>query len=291
MPDYKICPFSNNDLLTNRLLPKSNKIDDFFSSRFPQKKYIYTSTGREAIYLALESYKLQANDVVTIITTTDNYYISGCVTNEIEKFCKWSRVIEQNTKLLFVNHEFGYPYEELLELKKYQLPIIEDCAHSFFSSDKKNIIGTVGDYVIYSFPKIFPIQIGGLLVNNANNELLKKSVLGESECKYIKNVLSYYIQSKDEIIDKRLHNYLYLSTKFKELGFTERFELTDDIVPGVFMFQKGSHKIELPEFKKYFYAHGIQCSVFYGEESFFLPVHQALNEDDLDYFIEVMKSF
>jgi hypothetical protein len=136
LPDYKICPFSNADLIRNRSLPISNEIDDYFSSRFSNKKYTYTLNGREAINLALNHYKLQPDDIVSIFTTSGNLYISSCVTKEIEKFCKWSRVLEKNTKVLFVNHEFGYPYKHLIELKQYNLPIIEDCAHSFFQLTK-----------------------------------------------------------------------------------------------------------------------------------------------------------
>jgi len=43
--------------------------------------------------------------------------------------------------------------------------------------------------------------------------------------------------------------------------------------------------------KTYLWAHGIQCSVFYGEESFFIPAHQALSEGDILYFKEVIQSF
>ena len=74
------------------------------------------------------------------------------------------------TKVIFVNHEFGYPYHDLIRLKDYKLPIIEDCAGSFFSSDKDGSIGEVGDFVIYSFPKMFPLQVGGLLVSKHNIE-------------------------------------------------------------------------------------------------------------------------
>ena len=37
--------------------------------------------------------------------------------------------------------------------------------------------------------------------------------------------------------------------------------------------------------------HGIQSSVFYGEQAYFIPCHQHLSTDDLDYFIAVIKSF
>ncbi len=48
---------------------------------------------------------LPPDDVVTILTTSGNFYISSCVTAEIEKFCKWDREITDQTKVIFVNHK------------------------------------------------------------------------------------------------------------------------------------------------------------------------------------------
>jgi hypothetical protein len=189
-----------------------------------------------------------------------------------------------------VNHEFGYPFKDLERLKKLGLPIIEDCAGSFFSIDEKNTIGNVGDFVIYSFPKMFPIQIGGLLISNQPT-VLEDNFLDDETRQYIKNVLSYYIRSKDTIIQKRIANYKKIRSSLKEIGFQERFELKKGIVPGVFMFHKGGQNIDLLGLKEYMWAHGVQCSILYQEESFFMPCHQRLNDNDMIYFKVVISSF
>lgn len=291
LPCYRIGPFQTRDLAINHNLTDSDFINDYFNERFKNREYLYTENGRKAINIALSHYNLQEDDVVSILTTSGNFYISGCVTNEIEKFCKWSREIEPSTKVIFVNHEFGHPYVDLRKLKKYGLPIIEDCAGSFFSHDNNNNTGQIGDFVIYSFPKMFPLQIGGLLVSNVQNGNNYNYKIDNESLRYIKNVLSHYIDNKDNIIQSRIYNYNFLKSKFETLELTERFQLKQGTVPGVFMFKTDKLNIDLPGLKKYFYAHGIQCSVFYGEEAFFIPVHQALSEQDLEYFYEVMKSF
>jgi hypothetical protein len=193
--------------------------------------------------------------------------------------------------VIFVNHEFGYPNLNLRKLKEYKLPIIEDCAGSFFSQDKDKDVGEIGDFVIYSFPKMFPLQIGGLLLSNFPNRLEKGHQICQEKLRYIKNVLSHHIKSKENIIRDRISNYNFMLSQFKSLGFKERFQLDNGTIPGVFMFRTNGHNINLSELKKYFYAHGVQCSVFYGEESFFLPEHQALKEQDMIYFYTVIKSF
>lgn len=291
LPSYRIGPFQTSDIAFNHMLPVDHSIDIYFNERFPLRNYYYTINGRSAINRALAYYTLEKNDVVTILTTTGNFYVSSCVTNEIEKYCKWSRSIEKNTKVIFVIHEFGYPFAELKKLRKYNVPIIEDCASSFFSTDENATIGKIGDFVIYSFPKMFPIQIGGLLVCNQDVKFTNTKLVDDQISHYIKNVLSCYISRKDQIIHKRIQNYNRIKTLFGSLGFEERFKLEDGIVPCVFMFRKNNLNIDLPKLKEYMYAHGIQCSVFYGEESFFIPTHQRLNEIDIEYFGEVVKSF
>jgi len=291
LPTYRIGPFQTKDLTENHLLPENNLIDEYFHNRFRDSYYSITYNGRAAINMALRSLSLQREDVVTILTTSGNFYISSCVTAEIEKFCRWSRELLPETKAIFVNHEFGYPYRDLARLKEKNLPIIEDCAGSFFSHDKDNTIGRTGDFVIYSFPKMFPIQIGGLLVSRHEIEAPFDGRMDTNLQQYIKNVLSEAIKQKEQIIARRATNYLKLRDSFGQLGLHERFEFEDGVVPGVFMFTTDNADIDLAELKKHFWAHGIQSSVFYGERAFFIPVHQSLTPSDLDYFFEVMRAF
>jgi Txe/YoeB family toxin of Txe-Axe toxin-antitoxin module len=290
LPCYRIGPFVTKDVAANAALPVRNDIDDYFNNRFAGSSITYTENGRKAIQLALAYYNLAAGDVVTILTTSGNFYISGCVTKEIEQVCRWSRRIEIETKLVFINHEFGYPYADLQSIKDLGFPIIEDCANTFYSQDAKHTIGTVGDFVIYSFPKIFPIQIGGILRCNIRG-YEPAYQLDEDLQQYIKNVLSHQLTLEVENCSKRLHNHHYLAKTFEPFGCKPRFEPLAGTVPGVFMFSINDDLLDLGKLKNHFYAHGIQCSVFYGERSFFIPCHQALQEADLDYFTAVMKAF
>lgn len=291
LPAYRIGPFCTRDLSLNHILPDDDLIENYFSERFGYDNYLYTYNGRQAINIALGQFDLKPDDIVTILTTSGNYYISSCVTIEIERYCKWSREIGPATKVLFVNHEFGYPYPEMKHLRGLNLPVIEDCAGSFFSSDKEDTIGKIGDFVIYSFPKMFPIQVGGVLVARNKTGAIQVADQHPGIVRYVKNVLSKYIKEKDSIIRQRIANYMTLRSMFDTLDLPERFVLAPGNVPGVFMFKTGNYKIDLPMLKKHFWEHGIQSSVFYGEEAYFIPVHQGLTAHDLDYFYEVMKAF
>jgi hypothetical protein len=143
---------------------------------------------------------------------------------------------------------------------------------------------------VFSVPKMFPVQVGGLLICNRQEYKMHPDLERPLET-YIKNVMSNYIFEKETIQSQRIHSYKYLQNNFLSLGFEPRFELLDGVIPGVFMFRCNDQRVDLGLLKEHFYAHGIQCSVFYGEESFFVPCHQALKTEDLDYFIAVVKSF
>lgn len=291
LPAYRISPFTTEYISINNKLPDDNYALEYFDDRFRGNKYYLTYNGRRALFLALSAYNLKKEDVVTILTTTGNYYISGCVTGVIEKFCRWSRKIEKKTKIIVVNHEFGFPFEGLVEIKKLGIPVIEDCAHSFFSADTKNYIGKVGDYVVFSFPKMFPVQFGGLLLSNVEHSDVRDEMVHQGLSKYLINVLSFHLKRRDEIIRKRLENYHSLSSLLSKLNLLERFKVKKGVVPGVFMFRTGDYEFETQKLKDHYYCHGIQNSVFYGEKSFFIPVHQGLKEEDLLYFFEVTRLF
>ena len=291
LPSYRIGPFKTDDVGINSKMPNNVFAVDYFNNRFGEGKWQYTYNGREAIQLALEHYKLQPNDLVTILTTSQNFYISSCVTKKIESFCKWNREIVPETKLIFVNHEFGFPYPEMEKLVATGLPIIEDCCTTFFSQDESEKLGQYSDFSVFSFPKFLPLQIGGLLVNNANHDVNPSTELHKNEKEHIQNVLSHYLKNETSILETRAKNWEYAVAKFSKLGFTPRFEKAAKTVPSALVLNNNGKIEDLNQLKSFLYDHGIQNSVFYGEDAFFIPVHQSLSNEDFDYFYEVIKFF
>lgn len=288
VPRHTISPFDKSYVEINRSLSINYSVEaeNYFESRFGF--YTLMQGGRSAMNKAFQYYNLKPEDTVSILTTSENFYISGCVTKEIEKWCKWSRKIESSTKLIFVNHEFGYPYENISELKKYGLPIIEDCAHSFYSTDIKGEIGTIGDFVIYSLPKAFPIQMGGVLVNNLG--LTVESDLDANLKKYVLKVIGSQIGLIDSNIMRRLDNHKYLAAKLSQIDCSPLFANTSGVVPGVYLFKTPSN-LDVVAMKVYLQSNGIESSIFYGKKAYFIPVHQNLTQTDMDYFVSLIKSF
>lgn len=291
LPAYRLCPFKTDYIALNAALPNDDFAVDYLDKRFGKGNWKYTYNGREAIKFALETYNLEPTDLVTIITTSQNFYISSCVTKTIERFCRWNRELLPETKLVLVNHEFGFVHLQMEALAATGLPIIEDCCTTFFSQDHQNKIGRYGDFSMYSFTKFFPIQIGGILVSNGGVQNTGKSVLGSAETQYIQNVVSNELKKEKAELKKRNRNYHYLLKSMSSLGFTERFDNTPLIGPYVLVLNNNGIISDLNAFKLFLIENGIQSSVFYGEDAFFIPCHQNLSFADIDFITYLIAHF
>lgn len=284
-PSYRISPFTTSCISLNSRLPDSDRCNEHLDEKCPGYYRRYLLKARHGITLALENLALQADDLVTILTTTGNFYVSGCVTAAIEKVCTWNREINDRTKAIVVVHEFGKVYEGLDNLCALGKPIIEDYAHSYNS---KNASQRRGDFIVYSFPKFYPVQFGGILFSK--HEVGVDSSLTEMQERYIKNAVSEYSQNIETIRARRRENYSFLANAFSSRSAVPRFEFKDNETPSVFMF-RAPDRVDLVRLKAFMQRHGVECSVFYGEQTFFLPVHDGLRELDLEYFVYLYDVF
>lgn len=251
--------------------------------------WCYTERGRSAIHQALSCFSIKSDDVVTILTTSGNYYISSCVTNEIERFCRWSRNIESNTRIIFINHEFGYPFKHPESLLKYKLPIIEDCAYGFFTEDPDDAMGKIGDFVIYSLSKAFSVKYGGIL--KCNNERFRiKNTISSIQASELETHLSFQIKDIEGIKAARLRNYNLFFSNLTPLGIEPFFKLVDGVIPGVILF-KWRNNINYAALKTYMQEYGVESTVFYGKPAFYLPIHQNLDEGDINTICEMIRNF
>lgn len=294
LPLYRISPFTTSAIGRNNSIKEefSNVAKDYFNNRFGIGNWLLTSNGREAISLALKTMDINSSMNISIVTPSQNSYISSCVTSTIELFCTWD--INKIGDIILVNHEFGYLKDDIVELSNLGLPLIEDCCTTFFSQDEKQMIGLYGNYSVYSFPKFFSIQIGGLLVGK--NIIYDKKIVGDvqitaDEQEYILRVVGFELSQQSEILSRRKAIFDYSTSKFMELGFTLRFPNKLGTVPSVLLLNNNSIIKDLSHHKEYLHKLGIQNSVFYGEDAFYIPCHQNITETDVDYFRFVTENF
>ena len=295
VPTYRIGTFVTQSITRNNLLDNSyseNAIG-YFNTRFGQNNWLIAKNGREAMAIAMHSLALPKDAITTILTPSNNFYISGCVTSTIQNYTSWNREKSSLTAAYFVNHEFGYLYPEMEQLVAEGLPVIEDCCTTFFSQDEAQKIGLYGNYSIFSFPKFFSIQIGGLLVGKGvalDFDLAKKVSLTDVEKSHILKVVGFELSQKEELLRKRKEVFEYASKRFEKLGFSLRFPNREGVVPSVLLLNNNGIIKDLNSYRKLFDRHGIQNSIFYGEDAFFMPCHHYLSLIDIDYFLHIIQS-
>ena len=279
-PHIQISPFLYTDL--DRLNENGDeKIAERRLLEHLGRSYSLTSSGRHALALVLAEMNLGSEDMVTILTTSGNSYVSGCVTHTIGRRCRWSMKIEPSTRLIVVIHEWGNPYPRMEELLKTGIPVVEDCAYAFASTDNGQQVGRKGKYAIFSLPKFFSINFGGIVCGLGHHV-----DMSSGHRRAIVNSVGSQLPQLASIRETRIVAWRYLASRFGDLGCEPALLPEPGAVPGVFMFRP--HADVVPEeIKRAYQMHGIEASVFYPWHAVYVPCHQNLTPGALDYIVAV----
>jgi dTDP-4-amino-4,6-dideoxygalactose transaminase len=175
------------------------------------------------------------------------------------------------------------------ELRSLGIPILEDCAYAVGSRLEGADVGRYGDFAIYSLPKFYPVEKGGLLVSR---ESLRDALLDTDSAVPEGYLLSATDQSEllrnvsfqPDVVRHwckvRRDNWTTFSRRLAALGVEPYFELDEKSVPGVFV-GKLPNWINGALLKDRFVNSGIEATEYYGHGGFYFPVHQFLSEDQI----------
>ena len=284
-PKISLCPFS---FISRREFHQINKSGlDLIGDLLSGQKWSFVESGKYAISIILNELSLDKDDEIWIITSTGNRYVSKCVTDEIAKICNWSMKKSDKTKAIYIIHEFGRDSRELVnEFAGLGIPIIEDAAYGLLTALMANWTFGQADYSIFSFPKAFEMQAGGILIGGRNHKEEIDSSLIQSVARSATN----WVVDYNDISLVRQNNHKSLSQRIVELGLSPSYTFNSKEVPGVFMFDV-PETINLNEMKIFFNSHGCESTVFYGRYAYMVPVHQNIGSEQIDYFIDLLSSF
>ena len=138
--------------------------------------------------------------------------------------------ITKNTKLIIIQHSFWktWPIEETIELaKKYNIPVLEDCAHSLWSIYKWKKHWTFWDFALFSTWRdkvISSVNWWILLINNSKylwkiQEVKDKMILPNRflVIKNLKYNIIWYLSYKTYDFFSLWKVIMFLSRKFKAI--------------------------------------------------------------------------
>jgi len=176
----------------------------------------YTTNAKAAIHAICRRYQLGRHDEVFIATTTDTPYVSTCVSATLFNYAKISRELSDQTRMIYVIHEFGVIHRSIDELQtlasQRKIPLIEDCAHSPMSHISSKTAGNWGDHCIYSLSKHFPL-VGGGAVASKEPLLLHKNELADSQ---LVSKIERWIKFLPDISAQRKRIFANISSNFPQ---------------------------------------------------------------------------
>jgi perosamine synthetase len=165
-------------------------VNQILQKFFPEGQIYLFNSARSSLYLLLQAFNIGMNDEViiqafTCVAVPDPVLWVGAtpVYADIDRTGNidvglLEKSITKKTKAIIVQHTFGVPADVQAIKKivqKYDLVLIEDCAHAFGSSSKEQKIGSFGDATIVSFgrDKVISSVFGGAAILNTNDGEIK----------------------------------------------------------------------------------------------------------------------
>lgn len=134
---------------------------------FKHKYTYFGPSGRWLLGLILKSLNLTRKDGIAIITTSNETYVSTCVSVTAFNHASISREVISNTKVVILIHEFGYVIPDLItqitSWRNQGLIVIENCAHIVGEEIDGQSVGSFGDFALFSLSKVIPARSGGML--------------------------------------------------------------------------------------------------------------------------------
>ena len=141
-------------------------------------EHVFTSSGRAAIMLGLESLGVGRGDQVLVPTYHCPTMVAPIIALGAEPLFypiseKGEAMLDQvapldpaRVKAAIVAHYFGIP-QDMSQVRafcdQWSIALVEDCAHCFFGNSGPRVVGHWGDIAIASLTKFFPVPTGGIL--------------------------------------------------------------------------------------------------------------------------------
>jgi hypothetical protein len=283
-PHFNMGPYDNASMARNFEIAASSAAADIDWERYfdGAGSFMLTRNGREAICLAVADLGLGGDDEVVIETTSGSRYVSRCVTDSVERYCRWSRRFGGRTRAVLLIHEFGFPARLSPAAVATGLPVIEDCAYALGSQNLEGTLGAIGDYVVYSLSKALPLPFGGVL--KSRRSVGGTSALSGQGRHDLPRLLAHYLPELDAACRRRRELFETYRAGFAGAGLAPLFEPEAAAVPHAFVVALPDQK-KAEAIKPRLHSAGVISSVFYGGGGYFLPNHQSLTIAAVDYII------
>lgn len=287
-PVIRLAPFRT-------IRPLKSKADDAIN--WEKEKSTFLPRGAYAIQACLEHLKKDSERrEVIIVKTFGSDFITGCVTRAIERAgYTWTlrTDITGNTRAVLAIHEFGIPVFQARDIEILDkaradfVPVIEDCAW------RKEKVWDWSDYQVFSLQKLVDINYGGILVGVH----LDDNFLWSIGClDAVKRERALWEEEQDlqvavrERLWKQYHHLVLADGMTPDDCIDYEQAIMDGWMPTVYL-QKFKDDVEADAIVGRLEEFGIQAGHYHGEPVVYLPIHQSMTNEEVEYMFAVVRGY
>ena len=175
----------------------TKKCNEFFINQFNFRNPLLTSSCTDALEMASILIDIKYGDEIiapsfTFVSTVNPFLMRGAKIRFIDSQSVHPNIdadlieeqISKNTKAIVIVHYAGVSCEidKIINLaKKYNLFLIEDCAHALCASFNGVLLGSFGDISVFSFHETKNISCGegGLFLTNRDSFFRRAEIIRE----------------------------------------------------------------------------------------------------------------
>jgi len=281
-------------------IAQGQKVEDFefkLGQYFENNNVLTVNSGTSALHLSLIlanvgpedeviSTALTAEPTNTAIAQTGAKVVWADTEISTGLICPKSveKLITNKTKAIMIVHYAGMVanLNEFYSIReKYNIPIIEDCAHAFGSEYRGKKLGYYSDFAIYSFQAIKHLTTidGGLLVLKLSSDYdrakklrwfgLDKTTprlqndITEGGFKYHMNDVNatfglVQLNYLEENVNKYIENGLFFDKELKDVDGIEIIKYHDNTKPSYWLYTAIIDRRD--DFIEYMKSNGVMCS-------------------------------
>jgi len=241
---------------------KVREFEDAFAEYQDAKYAVTTNSGIQSLICALKAAGVESGDEV-LVPSLSFFASATCAlfVNAIPIFVdvdpetynpspeSMEAAITDRTKAAVIVHNGGYPadMDAIMELsQKYDLPIIEDCAHAHGSEWRGTRVGAIGQLGAFSLmagkslaggeggiiltnhaelrERLYSYMDMGRWVGRADKQARLDTTSNFRMPEWVAAILNMQLTRLDEQIETRERNFSYLAEGLKEIDGVEPFE-------------------------------------------------------------------
>jgi hypothetical protein len=262
------------------MMPINTILLEFFGTEFT-----YLPAAEYAILAGVKAMKVQPQDLVGIVSSVPESEPAPIIQAALGGYCHWTVDIYQDVKAILVNHRFGIPYQKIEDIMNRGVPVLEICLDSLNTLIGEQRIGTFGDWAVFDFTRIFPMQFGAVLVGEYFDD---QKVWDKFGCQdvdkrnEVREQLGVYWNQLPESNQRRRELWLEYERLFRQVGMETLFPLDDNSIPSAFVFRTLS-AYPPQAIQERMAQFGITVEIDEKENWVALPCHQFITPNHRDY--------